>query len=29
VKSIKMEGGIFGNVSDSKKFIEAVNSQLR
>jgi nicotinamidase-related amidase len=29
VKSIKMEGGIFGNVSDSKKFIEAVNSRFR
>jgi nicotinamidase-related amidase len=29
VKSIKMQGGVFGNVSDSKKFIDAVNSQLR
>lgn len=25
VKSIKMQGGVFGNVSDSEKFIKAVN----
>ncbi len=29
IKSIKMEGGVFGNVSDKKKFIDAVNKQLR
>ncbi|SCY58680.1 cysteine hydrolase family protein [Nitrosospira sp. Nsp13] len=29
IKSIKMEGGVFGNVSDSRKFIDAVNRQLR
>lgn len=29
IKSIKMEGGVFGNVSDKKKFIDAVNQQLR
>ncbi len=28
VKSIKMQGGVFGNVSDSKRFIEAINKQL-
>lgn len=29
IKSMKMQGGVFGNVSDSKKFIDAVNKQLR
>jgi len=29
VKSIKMQGGIFGNVSESKRFIEAVETQLK
>lgn len=24
VKSIKMQGGVFGNVSDSQKFIQAI-----
>jgi nicotinamidase-related amidase len=28
-KSIKMQGGVFGNVSESKKFIQAVDSQLK
>lgn len=29
IKSIKMQGGIFGNVSDSKRFVEAVEGQLK
>lgn len=26
IKSVKMQGGVFGNVTDSKRFIEAVNA---
>ncbi len=29
IKSIKMQGGVFGWVSDSRRFIEAVNQNLR
>ena len=29
VKSIKMQGGVFGNVSDSERFIAAVNKSLK
>lgn len=29
VKSVKMQGGVFGNVTDSKRFIEAVNTNLK
>ena len=29
VKSIKMQGGVFGNVSDSKRFVDAVNANLK
>jgi len=29
IKSIKMQGGVFGNVSDSKRFIETVNKNLK
>lgn len=29
VKSIKMQGGVFGNVSDSKRFIQAVDRNLK
>ncbi len=28
-KSIKMQGGVFGNVSDSKRFIQAVDANLK
>ena len=29
VKSIKMQGGVFGNVTDSKRFIQAVDANLK
>ena len=29
LKSIKMQGGVFGNVSDSKRFIEAIERDLK
>lgn len=29
IHSIKMQGGIFGNVSESKRFVEAVEGQLK
>ncbi len=29
IKSIKMQGGVFGNVSDSERFIETVNKNLK
>jgi nicotinamidase-related amidase len=29
IKSIKMQGGVFGNVSDSKRFIQAVDNALK
>jgi nicotinamidase-related amidase len=29
VKSIKMQGGVFGNVSDSTRFVKAVNAALK
>jgi len=29
VKSIKMQGGVFGNVSDSERFIKAVDANLK
>jgi nicotinamidase-related amidase len=29
IKSIKMQGGVFGNVSDSEHFVKAVNSALK
>ena len=29
LKSIKMQGGVFGNVSDSERFIQAINRDLK